>query len=481
MRNMDARPTRIEQRLAPFLALFSIALLATVAAAQPLGDSTRQSLEKLLRGVPKVQIGVLVADAKTGETLFDFNGERPMRPASVQKLFTTAAALDRFGVDFGLATWAYLRDGDLLVIGGGDPALGDERLAKRDERPIDYVFDEWANALRARGVGEIARIVLDDSIFDEQTRHPDWPKDQADRWYQAPIGGLNVNNNCLDAKILVSGKRVELELQPAIPASWIDNKLGVGKKHDPVARRQFDRDVFEFRGTVTKGGEFDAIAVRRPTVFFGHALRTALEKRGIKVTGEIVRTAKDDPGVAGATPVGMHETPLVDLMWRCNTFSQNMFAEALMKSLAAYNRGKERSGQPGSWDGGRAALIETLTPLGIDFSNAAIRDGCGLSPSNQMPPRSIAQLLVAMHRHRHARVFEETLARAGEDGSMKNRYNDPVLVGRVVGKTGTLKQTTALAGYLTRDDGRVLAFAIMLEGTQETKPIVETLKLLVTP
>lgn len=455
--------------------------LAGAAVGQPLSDATRQALEKLLRDLPKVQAGAMVADARTGETLFAFNSERPFKPASVQKLFTTAAALERFGIDFGLGTWAYLRDGDLLIIGGGDPGLGDERLAKRDDRPVDYVFDEWANALRTRGVTEIGRIILDDTIFDDESRHPDWPRDQADRWYQAPVGGLNVNNNCLDVKLAVNGKGVSLTLQPELPGSWIDNRMGVGRKHEPVARRQFERDVFELRGTVTRGGELDSIAVRRPTVFFGHALRTALEKRGIRVNGEIVRADRENAGANGATPIGMHETPLVDLLWRCNTFSQNMYAECLMKALAAYDRGKARTGRPGSWAGGREVLIETLTPLGVDFAGVTIRDGCGLSYQNRVPPRAIIQLLVAMHRHRDARVFEESLARAGEDGSMKNRYNDAALVGRVVGKTGTLKDTTALAGYLTRDDGRVLAYAILLEGTQESTPIVEALKLLIAP
>jgi D-alanyl-D-alanine carboxypeptidase/D-alanyl-D-alanine-endopeptidase (penicillin-binding protein 4) len=455
--------------------------LGGAALGQPLNDATRHALEKLFRDLPKVQAGAMVADARSGETLFDLNGERPFKPASVQKLFTTAAALERFGIDFGLATWAYLRDGDLLIVGGGDPALGDERLAKRDDRPVDYVFDEWASALRSRGVAEIQRIILDDTIFDDEPRHPDWPRDQADRWYQAPVGGLNVNDNCLDVKLAVSGRSVNLTLQPEIPGSWIDNRIGVGKKHEPVARRQFDRDVFEIRGTVTRGGELDSIAVRRPTAFFGHALRAALEKRGIKVRGEIVRADKANAGIAGATPIGMHETPLVDLLWRCNTFSQNMFAECLMKALAAYDRGRARTGHPGTWAGGRQVLMETLTPLGVDFAGVTIRDGCGLSYQNRVPPRAIIQLLVAMHKHRDARVFEQSLARAGEDGSMKHRYNDPALVGRVVGKTGTLKETAALAGLLTRDDGRVLAFAILLDGTQEARPIVEALKLLVAP
>ena len=101
------------------------------------------------------------------------------------------------------------------------------------QRPGE-VFEEWAAALKATGVQRVAKLVLDDSVFDGTVRHPDWPADQADRWYQAPVGGLNLNDNCLDARVEVRGG-VKLVLTPDLPADFVANSLKLGKKHQPVA------------------------------------------------------------------------------------------------------------------------------------------------------------------------------------------------------------------------------------------------------
>ena len=108
----------------------------------------------------------------------------------MQKLFVTSAALDRFGPEFRYQTRAYVRGDELWVVGAGDPAFGDPRLADRDGKNSEYVFDEWAAALRARDIAALSRIVVDDTLFDGVYRNPDWPKSQSDRWYQAPIGGI---------------------------------------------------------------------------------------------------------------------------------------------------------------------------------------------------------------------------------------------------------------------------------------------------
>ena len=437
-------------------------------------------LAALLAKVPiQTQVGLVVLDVADGRLRFAHQPDKPLKPASLMKLLVSAAALEQFGPKFRYTTRAFVHDGDLLVIGAGDPALGDERLAQRHGRAPAHLFDDWALALKTRGIESLHRIVLDDSIFERQSRHPDWPIDQSDRWYQAPVGSLNFNDNCLDARAELHDGLVRLVLQPELPPTFIANSLTIGERHKPILRRRFDSDVFEFVGTMKHSINFGPASVRRPTVFFGYALKRALITRGIKVRGEVVRRTILPAARAAAVPLPEYSTRLTDVLWRCNTFSQNLFAECLLKSLTAYKPDGSRSGRPGSWKAGTQRVRLLLTDLGVDMNNAVLRDGSGLSHSNRLTAAQIARLLVQMHRHRHRTTFIDSLALPGEEGSMRNRYADSALRGRLHGKTGSLNGVRSLAGYVICQDNTRLAFALLCNGKIDAQLPMQVVRILV--
>ncbi len=441
-------------------------LLLTAAGARAGTPATlADQLDRVLNGVSKnADLGLVVADADSGAVLYDRHGDVPLKPASVQKLFVTAAALERFGPNFQFETRFYTSGDELWVVGAGDPGFGDERLEQRRDRPLDRLWDDLVAALRNRGLTAVSRIVLDDAVFDTDARHPDWPENQADRWYQAPVGGLNINDNCLDATVLLRNGGVELQLRPELPPAALDNQLRRGKKHRVVIRRAAKSNVIQVTGTAASGGALDPVAVGDPTLFFAQALKQALDRRGLAVRGDVVRRTLAEAEVASATIVATHRTGLPDVLWRCNTFSQNLFAECVLKALAAYEPGGRRSGTPGSWETGRGVLTATLAQLGVETTGAIFRDGSGLSHENAATAAQFVHLLVRMRRHPHADVFFQSLAEPGKLGSMQRRYDDPALRGRLRGKTGTLAGVHTLAGYITTPDGRTLAFALLLNG-----------------
>ena len=458
-----SRPSGITWRYA---AIVFVLLGAGRALAEPPARPELQDrLSSLLARVPeRTQVGLAVAEVGSGAEWFAYEANTPLEPASVQKLFVTAAALDRFGPAFQYQTRVYVWGDELWVVGAGDPGLGDQRIAERHGRDSDHFFEEWAAALRARGVTALTKVVLDDTVFDEQVRHPDWPDSQADRWYQAPVGGLNLNDNCLDVTVVVRGGEIELRLQPHLSPGLVSNTLKRGKKQRPILKRPAGSEVFQLSGTVANGGPLDPVAVNQPTIFFAHALQRALEKRGIAVRGDIVRRQLTDGELASATLLATHTTDLADVLWRCNTFSQNLFAECLLKSLAAYAPDGRRSGAAGTFEAGHEVVQATLRQLGVELRGATLRDGSGLSHENRATAAQFVRLLLRMYRHPQAELFMQSLARAGELGSMQRRYNDPLLRGRLRGKTGTLAGVHTLAGYITRPDNTVLAFALLING-----------------
>ncbi len=453
-----------EQRMRAVRLVVFVFVALTGAAARGGAQGVAERLDALLARLPQANaVGLVVADAESGTVLYEHQADTPLKPASVQKLFVTAAALERLGPGFEYQTRVYLQGTELWVVGAGDPAIGDERIADRHNQNPDHAFDEWAAAVRARGVTSLSGIVLDDSVFDEQWVHPDWPDGQADTWYQAPVGGLNLNDNCVDVTLAVRGGRIEAKSQPELPADFLRNDLKLAKRQHPVLRRRASGDGLELTGTAAKGGALSPVCVRRPSAFFGAALKEAFEKRGIQVQGSVACRRLPADALARATLVATYRTPLPDVLWRANRFSQNLFAECLLKSLGVYGADGRATGDAGgSWDSGRAVLLETLGRMGVDMSGAAIRDGSGLSHRNRVTAAQITRLLVLMHRHRHADVFLASLAEAGELGSMRHRYSDPALRGRLRGKTGSIEGVRGLAGYLTRPDGTVLAFALLM-------------------
>ncbi len=450
--------------------LVALAGLVSAGRAQSAVDAVRAELDGVLAKVPqKTTVGLVVADAAGGTRWYERNPDTPLKPASLQKLFVTAAALERFGPKFEFVTRVYQQGDELWIVGAGDPAVGDERLCARYEQARNHFFDRCAQALREHDTPALGKVVLDDSIFDREGRHPDWPDDQADRWYQAPAGGLNLNDNCLDVLVVVNAGGVTVKLEPALPKRLVVGQIKKGDKQRPILRRRPGEDVFELSGTVRQGGELPSVSAYRPTVFFGYALHEALEQRGIDVRGAVVRRKLSVEELGRATLLFEQRTRLADVLWRCNKFSQNLFAECLLKALAAYDPDGSRSGTPGSWDHGRQVLIRTLERLGVDLAGASFRDGCGLSHENRATAAQIARVLTVMRSHVQGKVFVASLAEPGRAGSMRRRYRDPALEGRLRAKTGTINGVRCLAGYVTRPDDTVLIFALLINGSAEAE------------
>lgn len=456
-------PTERLIKRAPVLIVAAALCCAAAAGKQPPKQVVAGLKEWVSRLPAAWRVGARAVDAADGTVWFDHQANLPLKPASTMKLFVSAAAIEHLGPGFSFTTRVYLAGDELWVVGGGDPGLGDERLAAKHGVARDALFADCAAALRTIGVRSLSKIVLDDSVFDQVHRHQDWPDDQAQRWYQAPVGGINFNDNCIESRVVVGDAgNFSLDVTPGLPAEFLDNRLRRGSKHRPIVNRRIDGDVFEFTGIATHSDDLGPASVGRPSVFFGHALKYALGQREIAVRGGVVRRRLGTNDLEAATLLVTHKTPLGDVLWRANTFSQNLFAECMLKSLAAYDRGGERGARPGGWADGTRLLREVLTSMGLDLKDAVFRDGSGLSHRNRVSAAQFVDLLLLMRRHPQAAMFSDSLAAAGEPGTMKRRYLGTEFAGRLIGKTGTIRGVSALCGYLKREDGGSIVFAILL-------------------
>ena len=157
----------------PDLAQRSSPALARAAASDRINRSQlRRKLKRLARRAPGSSgFYVYDAGARNRRVLFDRKEGKQRKLASNTKLFTTAAALDRLGADGRIETVVQARgrrngngrlDGDLFLVGGGDPTLGRSEMRK------------LATEVERSGVSRVkGRILADDTVFDRRRGVPD--------------------------------------------------------------------------------------------------------------------------------------------------------------------------------------------------------------------------------------------------------------------------------------------------------------------
>ena len=136
--------------------------------------------------------------------------------------------------------------------------------------------------------------------------------------------------------------------------------------------------------------------------------------------------------------------------------SDNFFAETLVKDLGALYGGA------GTTSAGAAVVRSTVgSLLGI---HPDVVDGSGLSEADKTSPYEVADLLVELASTPIGPVLRDSMAVAGETGTLAERMRDTGAAGRCQGKTGTLTGVSNLVGYCNAADGHTLVFAIFTDG-----------------
>lgn len=350
--------------------------------------------------------GVWIADAESGDEVFDRRAEENRTLASNTKLFTTATALDRLGGKARLRTTVVtggefedsVLSGNLFLVGDGDPALAGRSFGRRhgfSETPLGRL----GRQVRKAGITKITGDVLaDDTIFDRVRGVPD--SNGRTSPYIGPLSGLSYNEN---------------------------RSGGSGFVSNPEKRT-------------------------------AEELHKGLRNRGVQVQGTVdVREAPEE--LLEAPPLAVtRSAPLAELIEETNRPSNNFFAEMLLKRVDAAD------GDVGTTRGGTDEVERFAREVGSDV-NAA--DGSGLTRSNTASPEEVGKLLVAMREHPDERAFMRSLPKAGKQGTLIDRMNGTAAEGRCRAKTGTISGVSALSGYC-RAKRDTIAFSILMNGVNVT-------------
>lgn len=441
-------------------------LVGTKAHAQ---GSPADEIAKIVGAVKpgSMRMGIHVVELPSGRTVYELNAKDAFKPASNMKLLTTAAALDLLPPSFRYTTTLAVKDDNLIVLGTGDPSLGDPRLAKAAGQPITAMFHDWAARLQERGITEIkGDLIIDDTVFEAEQYNPNWPADQRQNWYSAPVGGLNFNDNCIEVTVKPGkpGEPCVIEVTPPNTYTTIRNECRTGNAQKPAISRVGDQPVYVVSGTCKSAGTLQSVAVPDAGLFFASAMRTALAAKGIRIHGQIRRArVRDDRGNLPPeyTTIAVYERPLTDLLGRINKNSQNLFAECLLKTIGFQVSWRDGTPDVGSYESGRRYverfLTKTRAPRSADL---CIDDGSGYSHKNRLTPQLITSVLTYMARHPLRNTFADSLAVAGQDGTLEKRMTD--IRGQVRAKTGYIAGVHALSGYAGKLQGYPGRFAFSM-------------------
>ncbi|GAB4108033.1 MAG: D-alanyl-D-alanine carboxypeptidase/D-alanyl-D-alanine-endopeptidase [Phycisphaeraceae bacterium] len=403
----------------------------------------------------------------SGEVIYETdNCDYPFKPASNMKLPVSAAGLDFFGAGHTFKTYLAMDGDDLWIIGTGDPGTGDPVIAKDHGGTPLTMLDDWAEALKAKGVTEVkGDLVYDDRALDDYHLHPTWWPDDLPHWYAAPVSGLAFNDNCVDITVTPAeeGMPAHYTVMPPVEnITVINNTISGGSEHKPTIEKKPGGNIYELGGAVTREQTLKSKPVEDPGAFFADALKTRLKAHGIEVRGRIRRADHHLDGElipSQEKTVAVHETRIEDIIARINKPSQNLFAEMLCKTTGRAYHQTLGYHEPGSWLNGSEAIKAFLRKAEINTHPLVVADGSGLSHNNRVTAKLISDLLFHMHQHEYAVEFINSLTIGGVDGTLRNRFKDAP--GRVRGKTGYIGGVRALSGYVETDAGPTVIFSIL--------------------
>jgi serine-type D-Ala-D-Ala carboxypeptidase/endopeptidase (penicillin-binding protein 4) len=413
--------------------------------------------------------GAMVVSLTRGDTLFSHGADVPMMPASTMKLFTAAVALEKLGPEHTFST-DVLRSGslddtgtltgNLILRGDGDPSLSPRFVRGGPEAPMTLLAQFTAGAGIKRVTGD---LIADASGFEDRRIPEGWLTRYSGAAYAAPFSALSLNENIVIIAVSPtrSGLAANVALQPVTHGMTITNTVRtVGGRGVRISARRVGDDRVLVSGTIGASAATARyqLVVGDPVTFTAGAFRAALEAQGVTVDGAI-RVGRTPPDAALVT--SLPSPPLSRIVSVMNRESINLYAEMVWRNAA---RGLDRDGFGSAETASKTLNDFLLSQVGVSKNAVYATDGSGLSVLDRATSRSLVQLLSHAHHAPWASAFHASLPVAGESELLRNRMRATPAAGNLHAKTGTTNDVIGLAGYVTAENGEIIAFSLLYNG-----------------
>lgn len=447
------------------IALAAWLALAQTARAQGLPPEVDAALTRAK--LPRDAVAVLVVEAQGRDApRVDHRSDVSMNPASVMKLVTTAAALDLLGPAYQWTTAVFADgpirdgrlDGNLYLRGQGDPTMVSERL--------------WLLMRRVRGLG-ITRIngdiVLDRSAFALAATDPGGFDGEPLRPYNAAPDALLLNYKSILMTFVVdrSANLARIHVDPPLAGVTIPDAVPLNSNGGCGDYRGSLRADFSDPAQIRFAGSYPAACLERtwplawpdPQIYAARAIAGMWRDVGGQLGGGV----RDGtvPVAAGPALFEFGSPTLAEVVRDVNKFSNNVMAQQLFLSLSLPARSSidkpaaadAPAGAPASFGASRELVQQWWRErIGGGVEAPLVDNGAGLSRSARTSALALGRLLQTAYQAPWMPELMTSMPIAGLDGTM--RRNRSGAVGNAHLKTGSLRDVTAVAGYVLANSGR---------------------------
>ncbi len=406
-------------------------------------------------------LSMYVINSQSGQLVYEKNANTGMAPASCQKVVTSVTAFDILGKGFQYKTiLGYsgeikngLLNGNLVLLGSGDPTLGSWRYGNTKE---NLLLDKWMAAVKAKGITGIeGSVFTDERIFTSASIPDGWIWQDIGNYYGAGAQGLNWRENQFDL-VLQSGNTVgsSVKVKSINPVELeslaLTNELTAGGKGSGdnayIYTAPYTGNGF-VRGTIPGGENNFTISGSIPDAahLLAEILVNKLATAGIQVkqmSGSFYGPIVEQKTMQFTLqPLLTISSPALDSInyWFLKK-SVNLYGEALVKTMAVQQK------KPGSTDSGMALVSRFWQARGIAKAALKVTDGSGLSPQN----RVTAKALVTIMQYARGRDWFPSF------------YNALPLMNGITMKDGYINGVRSYTGYLKSKSGATYTFCFMV-------------------
>ena len=468
-------------------------MLGMVAWAQ---NPAQQYIGKMMSQEPLkgTVVGISVQDMQ-GKTVASLNEDLRMTPASNTKLVTTGCALHALGPDFrfrtGLGYTGTVKDGtlegDLYILGGGDPTIGaKDSIAYRPEA----LFWKWKTLLRGAGIERIhGRIIGDGSAYEDHLEHVSWSYDDLGTYYGTGSNALCFYQNAIDYSVAAGAREGApvsfVQTYPETPWMHTANYGVTGSAGSGNSLYLYTTDLAPYaqlRGVygLDRKPKTEHFANKYGDLTCAYYFWKNLKETGWEVTGEYAQVDRSgrisgpdfiQKDLAGKpVEIGYTESPTLSEIARITNWnSDNFYAESMMRAMG------EIATTVASYDSCRVAVYEVLAGLGMPLEEIRLADGCGLSRMNYLSATWITDYLQAMLHSPAAGDFLASLPAPGQGTLNMIRIKGGE---RIRMKSGSMDGVLCYSGYIL-DAGGAPAYTFSILTNNATAPVKEVRPVLV--
>ena len=407
------------------------------------------------------QIGLEAVDLESGKSVFRYNADILMVPASTQKLLTavvaTAQLSESFTFDTNLYSSASIHNGklqgDLYLHFSGDPTLTSDDLRQLFKKLNDLGLYEVTGNLYLVGQA------------DEQLKAPGVVWDDLGICYAAPVSRFVINQNCVQGQLIPMQANNGAKL--SFP-SYLPIKVTTTAYFDKNNQQEFcelelqrlPKNEFHISGCFAGNKPLKlAIAVTEPDLYAQQLMAQLIKSAKIRIKGKVKLTHLIDKK---AKIIATHKSQtLPSLIETMLLKSDNLIADRLFKTI-----GESTYHQPGTFTNGAKAVYQVLTDAGVDLTHSQIVDGSGLSRYNLLSANQLLQVLQLIYRDPRFEHLIGLLPVSGKSGTLryKSGYSNAPLKDKVIAKTGSMQGVDNLAGFLSFDSDLKIVFVVLENG-----------------